>query len=52
VGIVGALIGGFVASALGLGGTAGFVGTILVAFAGAVLLLVILYAVVPRRSAV
>ena len=50
LGGIGAFIGGFVASLLGFGGAAGFWGTIVVAFLGAALLLVILHAVVPTRA--
>ena len=44
VGLVGALIGGFLASLVGLG-TGGFIGTIIVAFIGACILIAILRAV-------
>ena len=44
VGLVGALIGGFLASLLGIG-AGGFVGTIIVAFIGACILIAILRAV-------
>lgn len=42
VGLAGAIIGGFLFSALGLTGTAGFIGSIIVASIGAALLIVIL----------
>jgi uncharacterized membrane protein YeaQ/YmgE (transglycosylase-associated protein family) len=47
VGIIGAFLGGFLASVLGFGGSAGFLGTILVSVIGAVVLLFILHAVSP-----
>jgi len=52
VGIIGAFIGGFVLSALGVGGSVGIVGSIIVAIIGAVVLLVILHLVTAgtRRS--
>jgi uncharacterized membrane protein YeaQ/YmgE (transglycosylase-associated protein family) len=52
VGIIGAFIGGFVLSALGVGGSVGIVGSIIVAIIGAVVLLVILHLVTggTRRS--
>jgi uncharacterized membrane protein YeaQ/YmgE (transglycosylase-associated protein family) len=43
VGLVGALIGGFIANALGLGAS-GLIGTIIVAFIGACILIAILRA--------
>ena len=49
VGIVGAVIGGWLMSALGLGGS-GFLWTIVVAFIGAVVLLLILRALTGRRA--
>ena len=53
VGLVGALIGGFVSSHLGLGGSGdhGMIGSILIAVVGAVLLTVILRLVTGNRSA-
>jgi uncharacterized membrane protein YeaQ/YmgE (transglycosylase-associated protein family) len=50
VGIAGALIGGWVLSLFGIAGTAGFVGSIIVAFLGAVILVAILRALAPRRT--
>ena len=51
IGIVGAIVGGFIASAIGLGGVTGFnIGTLLIAVAGAILLLLIYRMVVSRRS--
>src|SRR5207248_2092465 len=44
VGIVGAIIGGFLASLLGIG-TGGLIGTIIIAFIGACILIAILRAV-------
>ena len=41
VGLIGAVIGGFVLGLLGVGGSAGFVGSIAVAFIGAVILIAI-----------
>jgi uncharacterized membrane protein YeaQ/YmgE (transglycosylase-associated protein family) len=53
VGLVGALIGGFLASLLGIG-AGGIVGTIIIAFIGACILIAILRAVTggfgPRRT--
>ncbi len=52
VGIVGAIIGGFLASLLGLGAS-GLVGTVIIAFLGACVLIAILRAVsggFPRRT--
>ena len=48
VGIVGAVIGGYLFSLLGLG-TTGFVGSLFVAVIGAVVLLIILKAITGRR---
>jgi uncharacterized membrane protein YeaQ/YmgE (transglycosylase-associated protein family) len=51
VGIVGAMIGGFVFNALGIGGVTGFnIWSLFVAFIGAVILLAILRAVTGRRA--
>ena len=51
LGIAGALVGGFIASALGFGGVTGFnLGSIVIAILGAVLLLFIYRLVVGRRS--
>ena len=50
VGVLGALVGGFVANALGIM-YFGWVGTTLIAFLGAVILLFILRAVTTRRTA-
>jgi uncharacterized membrane protein YeaQ/YmgE (transglycosylase-associated protein family) len=50
VGIVGAVIGGFVLSLFGIAGTVGFVGSIVVAFIGAVILVAILRALAPSRT--
>ena len=44
VGIVGAFLGGFLASLVGLGGS-GFIGTVIIAFIGACILIAILRAV-------
>ena len=51
IGIVGAFVGGFVFSLLTGGGTAGFWGSIAVAFVGAVILIAIVRAL-PGRSPV
>jgi uncharacterized membrane protein YeaQ/YmgE (transglycosylase-associated protein family) len=53
VGIAGALLGGFIASALGIGALGSFfsLGTWLIAIGGALLLLVIYAAIVGRRGA-
>ncbi len=45
IGIVGAFIGGLIASLLGFGGSAGFVGSIIIAFLVACILIAILRAV-------
>lgn len=51
VGIVGALIGGFVFNALGIGGVTGFnLWSLFVAFIGAVILLAVLRAVSGRSA--
>ena len=51
VGIVGALIGGFVFSLFGAGGVTGLnIGSIIVAFIGACILIAILRAVSGRRA--
>jgi uncharacterized membrane protein YeaQ/YmgE (transglycosylase-associated protein family) len=52
VGIVGALLGGFIASALGVGAISSFfnVGTWLIAIGGALLLLIVYTAIVARRD--
>jgi uncharacterized membrane protein YeaQ/YmgE (transglycosylase-associated protein family) len=52
VGIIGALLGGFIASALGVGAIDAFfsLGTWLIAIGGALLLLVIYSAVLGRRQ--
>jgi len=51
LGIAGALVGGFIASALGFGGVSGFnLGSIIVAILGAILLLLIYRFVVGRRA--
>jgi uncharacterized membrane protein YeaQ/YmgE (transglycosylase-associated protein family) len=52
VGILGALAGGFIASAIGLGGISSFfsVGTWIVAIGGALLLLVLYDAALGRRG--
>jgi uncharacterized membrane protein YeaQ/YmgE (transglycosylase-associated protein family) len=50
LGIVGALLGGWIGSLLGLGGISGFnVGSMLIAIGGAMLVLVIYRLVVRRR---
>ena len=53
VGLVGALIGGFVSSHLGFGGTSdhGLIGSIIIAVIGAVLLTVILRLITGNRAA-
>ena len=53
VGILGAIAGGLIASAIGLGGIGSFfsIGTWLVAIGGALLLLVLYNAVLGRRGA-
>jgi uncharacterized membrane protein YeaQ/YmgE (transglycosylase-associated protein family) len=49
IGIVGALIGGFIWSAMGRTGVTGFdIGSIFVAFIGAVILLILYHAVTGR----
>jgi uncharacterized membrane protein YeaQ/YmgE (transglycosylase-associated protein family) len=51
LGIAGALVGGFIAAALGFGGVTGFnLGSIVIAILGAVLLLLIYRLVVGRRG--
>jgi uncharacterized membrane protein YeaQ/YmgE (transglycosylase-associated protein family) len=52
VGVIGALLGGFIASAQGVGSLGSFfsVGTWLIAIAGALVLLLVYSAVVTRRS--
>jgi len=51
VGIVGALIGGFIASALGLGDVTGFnVSSVIIAFVGAVILIAVLRMFSSRRA--
>lgn len=50
IGIAGAVVGGFIASAIGIG-TGGFIWTIIIATLGAILLLW-LYRVLVRRRAV
>lgn len=51
IGIVGAIVGGFIASALGIGSVTGFnIGTLLIAIGGAILLLLIYRMVVARRT--
>ncbi len=53
VGLVGALIGGWVFSLFGLAGSGGFIGSIVVAFIGALILLFIVRAVTGRgRTAI
>jgi uncharacterized membrane protein YeaQ/YmgE (transglycosylase-associated protein family) len=50
IGIVGAVIGGFIATALGYGGITGFnLGSMLLAVLGAIILLLIYRMVVRRR---
>ena len=49
VGLLGALVGGIVASALGVSGPVGFVGSIVIAFIGAVILIAIVR-LLPGRS--
>jgi uncharacterized membrane protein YeaQ/YmgE (transglycosylase-associated protein family) len=51
VGIVGALIGGFVLSAVGIG-TSGFWGTLVAAFIGACILIALLHILSGHRAAV
>jgi uncharacterized membrane protein YeaQ/YmgE (transglycosylase-associated protein family) len=50
VGIVGALLGGFIAEHMGFGGAHGFVMTIVIAVIGAVVLTLILRLVTGNRS--
>jgi uncharacterized membrane protein YeaQ/YmgE (transglycosylase-associated protein family) len=52
VGVAGALLGGFIASALGIGALGSFfsLGTWLIAIGGALLLLIIYAAIVDRRG--
>jgi uncharacterized membrane protein YeaQ/YmgE (transglycosylase-associated protein family) len=50
VGVVGAFVGGFVFRLIGGSGAFGFWGSILIAFIGAVILLVLLRAVSGRRT--
>ena len=51
IGIAGAIVGGLIASAIGLGDVSGFnLGTLLIAIGGAILLLLIYRMVVGRRS--
>ena len=51
IGILGALIGGFIATALGIGHLGHFfdLGTLLIAIGGSVLLLVVINAIANRR---
>lgn len=49
VGLAGAVIGGVLFSALGLSGTAGFIGSVVIAAIGAALLLVVLGLLGGRR---
>jgi len=50
LGIVGALLGGWIASLLGIGAITGFnIGSMLIAIGGAMLVLVIYYLVMRRR---
>jgi uncharacterized membrane protein YeaQ/YmgE (transglycosylase-associated protein family) len=51
VGIVGAFIGGFLATGLGFDGSAGLIGTIVVVWIGIVVLLAILHALSPGARA-
>jgi uncharacterized membrane protein YeaQ/YmgE (transglycosylase-associated protein family) len=51
MGIIGAFVGGFLASLLGLSGSAGLIGSIVVAFIGACVLIAIVRAL-PGRSPV
>ena len=51
LGIAGALVGGFVASALGFGSVSGFnFGSIVIAILGAILLLVVYRMIIGRRA--
>jgi len=51
IGIAGALVGGFIASALGFGAVSGFsIGSIIIAILGAVLLLFIYRLVMGKRA--
>jgi len=51
IGIVGAVIGGFIATALGFGGVTGFnLGSVVIAVIGAFILLAIYRLLVGRRS--
>jgi uncharacterized membrane protein YeaQ/YmgE (transglycosylase-associated protein family) len=52
LGIVGAIVGGFIATALGFGGVDGFnLGSIFVAILGSILLLIIYRMTIGRRTA-
>ena len=48
VGIIGAIVGGWLLSAFGVRGTEGFWGSILVAIVGAVILLTLIRLLIPR----
>jgi uncharacterized membrane protein YeaQ/YmgE (transglycosylase-associated protein family) len=51
LGIAGALVGGFVASALGIGSVSGFnFGSIIIAIIGAILLLLVYRMIIGRRA--
>jgi uncharacterized membrane protein YeaQ/YmgE (transglycosylase-associated protein family) len=50
VGLVGAVIGGYLASLLGITGNFHFLGTVLISFLGAVILLIILGALTGGRG--
>jgi uncharacterized membrane protein YeaQ/YmgE (transglycosylase-associated protein family) len=51
LGIVGAVVGGFIASTLGLGGLDGFsLGTLIIAILGSILLLIVYRMTVGRRA--
>lgn len=50
VGLIGALIGGFVFTALGIGGSSGFIGSVVVATIGAILLIVVMRALSGRTA--
>ena len=52
IGILGAVVGGFIFSAMGIATGAGWIGSTIVAFVGAALLLFIFRAVTTRRTSV
>ena len=50
VGVLGGIVGGFLASQLGIGDPQGFLGALVVAFAGAVLLRIVIGAVTREEG--